>query len=123
MQHDNWGPHFIATIDASRVLSGKVQLKEDVDEALLRRELDLMGLPGPIVRIMNQWYIRKVGDDTWRQVAASDERTTDFRVHWDSTSVENGDYELLEQMNVFVKAGSQQQVVARTNTVKVAVSN
>lgn len=123
MQHDNWGPHFIATTNASRVLSGKVQLKEDVDEGLLRRELDSMGLPGPIVRIMNQWYIRKAGENTWRQLAASEERTSDFCVHWDSTSVENGDYELLEQMNVYVKAGSQQQVVARTNTVKVAVSN
>ncbi len=123
MQHENWGPHFIATADASRILSGRVQLREEIDEGLLRRELDSMGLSGPILRIMNQWFIRKVGENTWRQLGASDERSSGFRVLWDSSSVENGDYEVLEQMNVFVKAGSQQQVVARTNTVKVAVNN
>ncbi len=123
MYQYNWGPHFMASTDAARVLSGRVQLKEEVDEGLLRRELDLMGLSGPITRIMNQWFIRRIGENTWRQLAASDERPSDFRVIWDSTSVENGDYEVLEQMNVFVKTGSEQQVITRTNTVKVAVAN
>ena len=123
MQRDSWGPRLIVSADTSRVLSGQVILKEQVDEGLLRRDLDTMGLSGPIVKVMNHWFVRKLGQDTWLQVGASDELASNFPVHWDSTSVENGDYEVLQQMNVFVKEGSQEKVVARTNTVKVAVNN
>ena len=123
MQRDNWGPRLIVSADASRVLSGQVLLKEQVDEGLLRRDLDTMGLSGPIVKVMNHWFVRRLGQDTWLQVGASDELASNFPVRWDSTSVENGDYEVLQQMNVFVKEGSQEKVVARTNTVKVAVNN
>jgi hypothetical protein len=56
-------------------------------------------------------------------MGASDERSSSFPVQWDSASVQNGDYEVLEQMSVFVKHGSQQKVIARTNTVRVAVNN
>ncbi len=123
MQQDNWGPHFVATSEASRILSGRILLKENVDEGLLRRDLDSMGLSGPVVQIMNNWYIRSVGQNTWLQVGTSDRRDASFPVLWDSASVANGDYEVLEQMNVVVKHGSNQQVVARMNTVKVAIQN
>ncbi len=123
MQQDDWGPHFVASSEAARILSGRILLKEDVDEGLLRRDLDSMGFSGPVVRIMNNWYIRRIGRNTWLQVGTSDRRDASFPVLWDSTSVENGEYEVLEQMNVVVKHGSNQQVVARTNTVKVAIQN
>ncbi len=123
MERKGWGPHFIAIPDESRILSGKVLFKEDVDEGILRRELDSIGLSGPIVKIMNEWFIRKIGQDTWLQLGASDQRALNFPLHWDSSSVENGDYEVLEQMNVYVKEGSQHHVVSRTHTVRVAINN
>jgi len=123
MTGTNWGTHFTASSDASRTFSGRILLKEELDEALLRHELDELGLAGPIVKIMNQWYIRRVGQDTWLQVGESDEKASSFPVQWDSATVENGDYEVLEQMNVFVKVGHQHKVVARTNTLRVAVNN
>jgi hypothetical protein len=118
-----WGTHFTASSDTSSTLSGRVQLREELDEAQLRRELDQLGLQGPIVRVMNQWYVRKVGQDTWLRVGESDDKASRFLVQWDSASVENGDYEVLEKMNVFVKAGHEEKVVARTNTRRVAVNN
>jgi len=123
MTGTNWGTHFTASSDASRTFSGRIRLQEEIDEAQLRHELDKLGLVGPIVKIMNQWYIRRVGQDTWLQVGESDERASSFLVQWDSATVENGDYEVLEQMNVFVRAGHQDKVVARTNTLRVAVNN
>ncbi|MCK9357450.1 MAG: hypothetical protein M0R22_09965 [Dehalococcoidia bacterium] len=123
MAGQHWGTHFIASSDTSHTLSGRVLLREELDEALLRRELDQLGLQGPIVRVTNQWYIRKVGQDTWLRVGESDDKASRFLVQWDSASVENGDYEVLEKMNVFVKAGPEQKVVARTNTRQVAVNN
>jgi hypothetical protein len=123
MRQHNWGPRFIASGDAARVLSGRVLLKEELDEGLLRRDLDSMGLSGPVVRVMNHWFIRRLGEETWLQLGASDEPSSGFQLSWDSSTVSNGDYEVLEQMNVFVKDGSQQRVVARTNAVRVAVNN
>lgn len=123
MQRDTWGPRFIASADATRVLSGRVLLKEELDEGLLRRDLDSMGLSGPVVQVMNHWFIRQLGAETWLQLGRSDEPSASFPVTWDSTSLPNGDYEVLEQMNVVVKHGSQQHIVARTNTVKVAINN
>ncbi len=123
MTQANWATHFTASSDTSRTFSGRILLREEIDEALIRRTLDQLGLMGPIVKIKNQWFIRKVGEDTWLQVGESDEKASSFPVQWDSSTVQNGDYELLEQMNVFVKAGNEQKVVSRTNTLKVAVNN
>jgi hypothetical protein len=123
MTGTSWGTHFTALSDTSRTFSGRILLREELDEAKLRHELDTLGLLGPIVKVMNQWYIRKVGHDTWLQVGESDEKASSFPVHWDSSTVENGDYEVLEEMKVFVKAGHEQKVVARTNTMRVAVNN
>lgn len=119
----NWGLHFTATSDASRVLSGRTLFKAEVDEALLRRDLDSMGLSGPILGIMNDRYIRRVGQDTWLQVGTSGEKDSNFPILWDSTSVENGDYEMLEQTYVVVKEGATQSAIARQNIVGVAVQN
>ncbi len=118
-----WGTHFTALPDTSRTLSGRVVLREELDRAQLRRDLDQLGLQGPVVRVMNQWYIRKLGHDAWLQLGEADEQDSRFVVQWNSTSVENGDYEVMEKMNVFVKAGQEQKVVSRTNTVRVAVNN
>ncbi len=119
----NWGLHFTATPDTSRVLSGRTLFKAEVDEALLRRELDSMGLSGPILGIINDRYIRRVGQDTWLQVGTSGEKDSNFPILWDSTSVENGDYEMLEQTYVVVKEGATQTAIARQNIVRVAVQN
>ena len=119
----NWGLHSTATCDTSRVLSGRTLFKAEVDEALLRKDLDSMGLSGPILGIISDRYIRRAGQDTWLQVGTSGEKDSNFPILWDSTSVENGDYEMLEQTQVVVKEGTAQSTITRQNIVRVEVKN
>ena len=119
----NWGPHFIVPSETLRTFSGRILLREDLDEGLLRKDLDSMGLTGSVVRISNPWYIRLTGEDTWLKVGESDDQSSNFPVTWDTTQVENGNYEVLGLMHVFVKQEHQQAVVARQNFVQVTVKN
>jgi hypothetical protein len=119
----NWGPRFIVPSETLRTFSGRILLREDLDEGLLRKDLDSMGLTGSVVRISNPWYIRLTGEDTWLKLGESDDQSSNFPVTWDTTQVENGDYEVLGLMHVFVKQGHQQAVVARQNVVQVTVKN
>ncbi|MBN1151908.1 MAG: hypothetical protein JXA58_01745 [Dehalococcoidia bacterium] len=119
----NWGPHFIVPSETLRTFSGRILLREYLDEETLRRDLDSMGLMGAVVRISNPWYIRPIGTDTWLKVGESDDQVSNFPVSWDTTRVENGSYEVLGLMHVYVKQGDQQAVVARQNVVQVDVRN
>ena len=49
----NWGPHYIVPSEALKSYSGGVRLREELDEDLLRKELEEMGITGPIGRITN----------------------------------------------------------------------
>jgi len=120
---DNWGPHFIVPSETLRDFSGRILLRETLDDQTLRRDLDSLGLEGPVTRILNPWYIRKSGQNTWVKVGESDDQTANFPVSWDTTRVENGKYEVLGLMHVFVRDGDQERVVARQNIVEVAVKN
>jgi hypothetical protein len=119
----NWGPRFIVPSETLRTFSGRILLREDLDEGLLRKDLDSMGLTGSVVRISNPWYIRLTGEDTWLKLGESDDQSSNFPVTWDTTQVENGNYDVLGLMHVFVKQGHQQAVVARQNVVQVTVKN
>lgn len=119
----NWGPHFIVPSETLRTFSGRILLREYLDEETLRRDLDSMGLTGAVVRISNPWYIRPTGTDTWLKVGESDDQVANFPVSWDTTRVENGSYEVLGLMHVYVKQGEQTAVIARQNVVQVDVNN
>jgi len=55
----NWGPHFIVPSEVARTFSGIVVLRENFDEALLRKELETLGLSGAILKVTNPWYYRR----------------------------------------------------------------
>ncbi len=120
---DNWGPHFIVPSETLRTFSGRVLLREELDESLLRKDLDSLGLTGPVVKITNPWYMRKVDQLTWVKLGESDDQVANFPVSWDTSTVENGEYEVLGLMHVFVREGNAQHVVARQNIVRVVVAN
>jgi hypothetical protein len=44
-------------------------------------------------------------------------------VSWDTTKLENGQYEVLGLMHVIVKRNEQETAVARQNAVEVTVEN
>jgi len=122
MSH-NWGPHFIVPSEVFEDYSGAVLLREEFDDALLHKELEELELSGPILRVTNPWYYRKKNTDTWVKIGESDDIDEDFPVNWDTTSLKNGQYEVMGLMHVFVKKGSEEKGIARQNIVEVTVKN
>lgn len=119
----NWGPYFIVPSPNLRQLSGHVRLRENLDEDLLNKELETLGMRGPIVKISNPWYCRKKGEDTWLKIGESNDKHEDFPVSWETTQLENGEYEVLGQMHVFVKQGETERTIARQNVMEVTITN
>ena len=119
----NWGPHYIVPSEVLKKYSGNVLLREEFDEALLHKELEELALTGPIVRVTNPWYYRKKNADTWIKIGESQNRQENFPVRWDTANLENGRYEILGLMHVFVKKGGEEKAIARENIVEVTVEN
>jgi hypothetical protein len=119
----NWGPHYIVPSEVLKKYSGNVLLREEFEEDLAIKELEELGFTGPIVRVTNPWYYRKKNTDTWIKVGESDNIDENFPVRWDTTSLENGQYEILGLMHIFAKKGAGEKAIARENVVEVTVEN
>ena len=119
----NWAPRYIVPSEVLKKYSGNVLLREDFDEDLVSKELEELGLAGPIMRVTNPWYYRKKNTDTWIRIGESDDIDENFPVRWDTTRLENGQYEVLGLMHVFVKKGAEERAIARENVVEVTVEN
>jgi hypothetical protein len=98
----NWGPHYIVPSETMKTYSGNVLLREEYDEDLLERELKEMGFSGRVARINNPWYYRKKNEETWIMVGESQDQQRYFPVKWDTTELENGQYEIMGLMHVFI---------------------
>ena len=122
MSYD-WGPHYLVPTDTIGTYSGRVLLREKVDKELLRQNLDALGLPQEVVRIVNPWYFRKKDTGTWIKVGESDDETQNFSVGWDTTNLDNGQYEVMGLMHAIVQHGEEEVSVARQNVVEVTVEN
>jgi hypothetical protein len=119
----DWGPHYIVPSKALESYSGVVMLREEFDEGLLRKELEELGIPGHIARVRNPWYFREKGGNSWILIGESEEVENHFPVKWDTTSLENGLYEVMGLMHVYVKDGDREKAIARQNVVEVKVEN
>ncbi len=119
----NWGPHYVVPSQVLKSYSGAVRLREELDEDVLRQDLEELGLTGPIVRVSNPWYYRKKNADTWIKIGESEDRGENFPVRWDTTNLENGQYEILGFMHVFVRMGGEAKAIARQNIAEVSVEN
>lgn len=122
MSYD-WGPHFIVPSEALKSYSGIVKLREELDESLLAKELEELGISGAIVKITNPWYYRRKNSETWIKVGESDNKRENFPVTWNTAGLENGKYEVLGLMHVFVKKDSEERAIARQSVVEVSVKN
>ena len=122
MSYD-WGPRYIVPSGVLESYSGTVRLREEMDEDLLRKELEVLNLSGPIVRVTNPWYYRQKNADTWVKVGESEDRAKNFPVSWDTRDLENGQYEVMGLMHVFVKRDNMEKAIARQNIVEVTVEN
>lgn len=119
----NWGPRYLVPSEALDSYSGNVRLREEYDEELLNRALQEMGFSGSVVRINNPWYYRKKNTDTWIMIGESDNKDDSFSVRWNTIGLENGIYEIMGFMHVFVKKGNEEKAIARQNIVEVTVKN
>lgn len=119
----NWGPHFIVPSETLKEFSGHVQLREWLDEDLLAKELQEMGVLGSIVGITNPWYFRKKATGTWIKIGESAAKADNFPVSWDTTQLDDGEYEVLGLMHVIVRAGGKEQTIARQSIVDVTIKN
>ena len=119
----NWGPHYIVPSEVIKSYSGAIQLREELEEDLLNKELEELGIKGPILRVTNPWYYRKKNTDTWIKIGESSDRQQNFPVRWDTTGLENGQYEILGLMHVFVRENGHEKAIARENVVGVTVEN
>jgi len=122
MSYD-WGPHYIVPSTVSRTYSGVIRLRERLDEELLFKELEALGLPQVVSKISNPWYYRKKNTDTWIKIGESDDKAENFPVTWDTRNLENGDYEVLGLMHVFVQMQDAEQAIARQSIAEVVVEN
>ncbi len=118
-----WGPHFIVPSEALKTYSGIVKLRDELDEDLLAKELEDLGLSGSIVKVTNPWYYRKKNTKTWLKIGESDNKRENFAVTWNTTGLENGKYEVLGLMHVFVQKDKVQHAIARQSVVEVSVKN
>jgi hypothetical protein len=119
----NWGPHYIVPSEVIKSYSGAIQLREELNEELLNKELEEMGLSGSIVRITNPWYYRKKNTETWIKIGESTDKQQNFPIRWDTTKLENGQYEILGLMHAFVKQNGDEVAIARESVVEVTVEN
>ena len=106
----NWGPHFIVPSQAAKEFTGIVVLRENFDEGRLREELKNLGLAGAVVRVINPWYYRKRGEDTWIKIGESDRREDNFPVRWDTSHLPDGTYEVLGLMQAERRGGDGQKL-------------
>jgi len=119
----DWGPHYIVPSETLKTFSGRVLLRETFDEELLKKELATLGLPGDRMNATNPWYCRKKGTETWIKIGESSNKKENFAVSWDTTNLENGEYEVLGFMHVWIGKGDREVAVARENIVAVTVEN
>jgi len=119
----NWGPHYIVPTDVLKSYSGAVVLREEFDEDLLHKEMQALGIFGPIVTITNPWYYRKKNMDTWVKIGESSNEQQNFPTRWDTTTLEDGQYEVMGLMHVFAKKDNSEVAIARQNVVEVTVKN
>lgn len=122
MSYD-WGPHFLVPSGVLDKYSGHVRLREQLDEELLQKELKALGFSGVIRRITNPWYYRKKGAQTWIKLGESDDKRENFPVSWDTTTLENGVYEVLGMMHVFGEKDNVECGIARQSVVEITLEN
>jgi hypothetical protein len=119
----NWGPHFIVPSEVLKTYSGIVKLRERLDEDLLNKELEELGLAGVVEKVTNPWYYRRKGAGTWIKIGESEDKAENFPVTWDTSNLANGAYEVLGLMHVFVRKNGSHYAIARQNVVELAVEN
>lgn len=120
----SWGPQFFVPTITIKHYSGRVLLRETLDEELLRRELKAMNIDGKPVGFSNGWYIRKKGTQSWMKIGESTAREHDFATRLDTTGLENGAYQVMGFMSAKIRTPDGRDViVSRQNIADFEIRN
>jgi len=120
----SWGPQFFVPTITIRHYSGRVLLRETLDDEMLRKELQAMNIDGKPVGFSNGWYIRKKGTQSWIKIGESTVREHDFAIRLDTTELENGTYQVLGFMSARIRSADRKEiVVSRQNIADFEIRN
>jgi len=120
----SWGPQFFVPTITIKHYSGRVLLRETLDDEMLRKELQAMNIDGKPVGFSNGWYIRKKGTQSWIKIGESTVREHDFAIRLDTTELENGAYQVLGFMSARIRTADMKEiVVARQNIADFEIRN
>ena len=119
----SWGPQFQVPAITIKKYYGNVVLRETLDEELLKKELESLQIPGYPVGANNSWYIRKKGTQTWIKIGDSWRWEQDFAVCLDTTTLENGTYQVLGFISVKIKTTEKELVVSRQSIADFVIKN
>ncbi|HQL91484.1 MAG TPA: hypothetical protein PLQ15_12890 [Syntrophales bacterium] len=120
----SWGPQFFVPTITIKHYSGRVLLRETLDDEMLRKELQAMKIDGNPVGFSNGWYIRKKGTQSWIKIGESTVREHDFAIRLDTTELENGTYQVLGFMSARIRTADMKEiVVARQNIADFEIRN
>ena len=119
----SWGPQFLVPTISIKHYSGRVLLRETLDDEMLRKELDAMRVSGQPFAYSNGWYIRKKGTQTWIKIGESWKWEQDFAVRLDTTTLGNGTYQVLGFMSVKIKTDEKEIIVSRQSIADFVIKN
>jgi hypothetical protein len=101
MDYD-WGPFYLVPSKVIAAYSGAVVLRDEYDEELLYKQVEERGFPRNLLRVTNAWFYRKKGTGDWTRIEESSDIRGNFPVRWDTTQVEDGQYEIIGFMQAFL---------------------
>lgn len=102
----DWGPEYLVPSKALPAYSGSVMLRCTFDRELLDKHLKTRGFSGSIARVTGSWFFRKKYSEIWTKIGESCDIRRDFAVRWDTSRLENGQYEIIGFMQAFFKNDS-----------------
>jgi len=113
----HWGPQLKVPTISIKKYCGHVVLREDLDDELLKSELESLRISGSPIGYSNAWFIRRKGTQTWIKVGESVNRYQDFGVRLDTTELRNGTYQILGFMSVKVEKRDKKEIIVSRQSI------
>jgi len=119
----NWGPQFFVPTVAIKEYCGCVLFRGNLNDDLLKKELEYLNIDGNPSAYNLDWHIRKKGTLTWIKIGESFNRIMDFGVRLDTTEFEKGTYQIMGFLSVKIRMKEKELVVSRQSIAEFKIKN
>jgi len=119
----NWGPQFFVPTIAIKKYCGSVLFRGNLNDDLLKKELEFLNLEGSPTAYSISWHIRKKGSQTWIKIGESFNRVMDFGVLLDTAEFKDGTYQILGFLSVAVRTEGREFIVSRQSIADFEIKN